>query len=90
MDKGPILTETMILESKVLQATGLLASAKSEILELRGANERAGIRLQAIDDMLLLARSAPPKGPGQHMTEDVVFQINRFFKETDNASNSKP
>lgn len=58
----------------------LLSAASLEIKNLRLQNEKLTIRVTAIDDMLQLLNSQPPR-VGQGYSEDVAFKIDRHLTE---------
>lgn len=57
----------------------LLTDAANEIRDLRRQNERLSIRVNAIDDMLQLLNSTPPKS-SQGFSEDIAWKIDKHLK----------
>lgn len=61
----------------------LLQRAKEEIKSLRAVVERQSIRLDAIDDMLVMVFAKPgSKSSGGTMSPDIVFEIETAIKKS--------
>jgi hypothetical protein len=61
----------------------LLMEAANEINLLRDQNQRQAVRLEAIDDMLYLAKAKPPiQNIGY--AEDIAQKIERYLKQKEN------
>lgn len=62
------------------QEMELLKNASAEIKSLRVVNQKQGIRLEAIDDMLLLLNAKQPESR-QGFSPDIASQIDRYIFE---------
>jgi hypothetical protein len=63
------------------QEQELLQRAAAEITSLRRQNEIMSARLSTFDSMMVLFNTEP-RYPSQGMSEDVVWQINKFIESS--------
>lgn len=68
-------------ESKMSDETrNLLERASEEISSLRRQNEKLSIRIEAIDDMLMVLHSKPAAKSQQGMAPDIVWEIDKAVR----------